>query len=287
MKFSVNSSLHYDVTGPGTLVCSLSCIQTQGQQVTNESLLTSREVNRTDLWVSLVANHFTKLDITEVGPLRIDYSAEVTTSPEVVEAASLGNSASQKLDADAIPYLFPSRYVPSDRLRYLSAELFGHLNSPYAQAMAVEDWLAEHLTYTPGSSNEYSWALDTYTSGEGVCRDFAHLGIGFCRALTIPARYLTVYAYQLDPPDFHAVFEVYIDGMWYLIDGTRKAPLNGMIRIATGRDAGDAAVATIFGSIIGQEITVATAFLPETPDKTFIPITREDLRRDGMALFLG
>ncbi len=286
MKFSVNSSLHYEVHGPGTLVCSLSCIQTKGQQVTNESLLTSRAVDRDDLWVSLVANHFTKFDVTDEGPLRIDYSAEVTTSPEMVLAANLGDSVSQKLDADAIPYLFPSRYVPSDRLRDLSSELFGHLNSPYEQAMAVEDWLAQHITYVPGSSNEYSWALDTYTSGEGVCRDFAHLGIAFCRALTIPARYLTVYAYQLDPQDFHAVFEVYIDGMWYLIDGTRKAPLNGMIRIATGRDASDAAVATIFGDILGQEISVHTEFLPEA-DETFVPITREDLHRDGLALFLA
>ncbi len=78
MKFSVNSSLHYEVHGPGTLVCSLSCIQTKGQQVTNESLLTSRAVDRDDLWVSLVANHFTKFDVTDEGPLRIDYSAEVT-----------------------------------------------------------------------------------------------------------------------------------------------------------------------------------------------------------------
>jgi transglutaminase-like putative cysteine protease len=89
--------------------------------------------------------------------------------------------------------------------------------------------------------------MDTIEQRRGVCRDFAHLGIALCRALNVPARYVTAYAYQLNPPDFHACFEVFVNGWWYVFDPTRLAPLNGLVRIATGRDAADAAVCTIFG----------------------------------------
>ena len=91
--------------------------------------------------------------------------------------------------------------------------------------------------------------IDTVTEQAGVCRDFAHLGIALCRALSIPARYFTGYAYLLQPPDFHACFEAFIGEEWILLTATKLAPLNGLIKIATGRDAADTAVASIFGSV--------------------------------------
>ena len=92
-------------------------------------------------------------------------------------------------------------------------------------------------------------AADTATERAGVCRDFAHLGITFCRALGIPARFVSAYAWQLDPPDFHACFEAYLGDRWYLFDATRLAPTNGLVRIGTGRDAADTAFATVFGAV--------------------------------------
>ena len=92
--------------------------------------------------------------------------------------------------------------------------------------------------------------------------------------------------YQLYPQDFHAVFEVHLNGIWYVIDGTRKAPLNGMIRIATGRDASDAAVATLFGNIQGQGIYVETAISDDAVGE-FLPVTRDMLLEKEEILYLG
>ena len=91
----------------------------------------------------------------------------------------------------------------------------------------------------------------------GVCRDYSHLGIAFCRALSIPARYFTGYAHQLQPPDFHACFETWIDGRWLLWDTTALASPDGLVRIGTGRDASDCSICTAFGnlSLIWQEVS--------------------------------
>jgi transglutaminase-like putative cysteine protease len=97
----------------------------------------------------------------------------------------------------------------------------------------------------------------------GVCRDFAHLGIALCRALTIPARYFTAYAYKLNPPDFHACFEAYLGNEWVLFDATKLVPLNGIVKIATGRDAADTAIASLFGNVSCKEINVSCKLAEE------------------------
>ena len=119
---------------------------------------------------------------------------------------------------------------------------------------------------------------DTLTERVGVCRDFAHLGIALCRALTIPARYFTGYAYDLNPPDFHACFEAYIGGEWVFFDPTKLVPVNGLVKIANGRDAGDAAVASIFGKVSSTAIKVnAIAWiLPLNRFISLIPRIKKD-----------
>ena len=113
---------------------------------------------------------------------------------------------------------------------------------------AITDWIHDNVEYVRGSTNSETSAYDTVTQRVGVCRDFAHLGIALCRALNIPARYFTGYAYELEPPDIHACFECYIGGTWMVFDATRLAHLNGLVRIAAGRDAADTAVASVFGA---------------------------------------
>ena len=286
MKLSVASSLFYQVYGPSTLLCSLRCIRPDEHTVTNESLTADRPVEISDLSVGSAANRFSKIAIDTPGPLAVQYLAVVENRAKVVDAGQIGGVGIRSLKPEAIPYLFPSRYAPSDQLRDLATELFGAITTPFLQAMAVENWLFENIHYLCGSSNELTSADETYRNRAGVCRDFAHLGIAFCRALTIPARYVTVYAYQLEPEDFHAVFEVFVDETWFLVDGTRKAPLNGMVRIAVGRDACDAAVATLFGSLEGTGMSVSTEFSINN-NQPFTPLTREKLRADNKALYLA
>ena len=106
---------------------------------------------------------------------------------------------------------------------------------------AVLDWVHSQIVYLPGSSAHTDGARDTFLHRRGVCRDFAHLVIAILRAHDQPARFVAVYAPQLRPMDFHAVVEVLVDGAWWLVDATRLAPRERMVRIATGRDAADVA----------------------------------------------
>lgn len=286
MKFSIASALHYHAFEPSTVVCSLSCFETPGQKILEEELTLSREVKRADLTVGLDGNRFTKLDIQSPGDLTVQYQAIVQNAVTRIPTASVPIGNPTAFDAIALPYLNPSRYAPADRMRIIANELFGHLEGALAQALGIEDWLYRNISYQVGASNEQSWSLHTFETRSGVCRDFAHLGITFCRALNIPARYVTVYAYQLNPQDFHAVFEVYIGGNWLLMDGTRLASLNGMVRIATGRDASETALGSLFGNIHGQGVQVSTQIANSEPLE-FCPITRNTLNQGEEVLLLG
>ncbi len=286
MKFSVTSSLYYHAFEPSTVICSLTCCRSNRQKIVKEDISSSRDVDRETLKVGLDANRLIKWVIPSAGDFSIQYEATVRKPVDLMEIAAIPDDPKSAFDATAFPYLHASRYVPTDRMRAIAQDLFGKIKGSLNQVLAIEEWLFSNIFYQVGASNEQSWAIDTFQLRNGVCRDFAHLGIGFCRALNIPARYVTVYSYQLNPQDFHAVFEAYIGGTWILFDGTRLAPLNGMIRIATGRDASETAVGNLYGNIQGQGINVWTQ-VADDEDEIFQPLTRQDLNNQGKVLILG
>jgi transglutaminase-like putative cysteine protease len=282
MNFHVTCELDYTLQSSATFLFALRCIETGGQQILSESLVTDPFVTSEEFTLTSGMNRFSRIKTLNPGELKISYQADVSTSIRIVPVDSLSPDGPGNLSPEAIPFLFPSRYCQSDRLRQQAVDMFGHLNNPHAIASGVSDWIFEHVNYVSGSSGETSSAIDTLEQRQGVCRDFAHLAIAFCRAMNVPARYATCYAYQLDPPDFHACFEVFIDGWWYIFDPTRLAPLNGLVRIATGRDAADAAVCTIFGN---PELT-SSSVTCECSDQDFIPITRDSLVQAGEVVAL-
>ncbi|HVQ39269.1 MAG TPA: transglutaminase family protein [Pyrinomonadaceae bacterium] len=114
------------------------------------------------------------------------------------------------------------------------------------------------MDYVPGSSDSQTTAADAFVSRQGVCRDYAHLLASFARAAGIPARLVSAYAWKLEPPDFHALVEVWLDGAWHFADATGLAPPDGLVRICVGRDATDIAFMTIFGEarMNAQSVTV-------------------------------
>lgn len=160
---------------------------------------------------------------------------------------------------EQLTYLRPSRYCPSDHVVGLAVAEFGGLPAGRPRVEAIADWINRRVGYVPGSSAVHDSAEDTLLTGTGVCRDFAHLGITLCRALQIPARFVAVYPPGLDPMDFHAVFEAWIDGSWLTYDATRKAPRPSLVRVATGRDAADAAFASVLGGIATLDSIDVTA----------------------------
>jgi transglutaminase-like putative cysteine protease len=191
------------------------------------------------------------------GPFHAVYSAKVIVSRNAANIAHLSLSPLASLDAEVIPYLWPSRYCESDRLADFVEREFGHLWGG-AKVAAMADWINAHIEYRAGSSQTRTTAIDTFISRRGVCRDFAHLMTSFARAADIPARLVSVYALGVKPPDFHAVVEVWLNGEWHLIDATRLASPQNMVRIVAGRDATDVAFMTIFGSAdyVDQNIRV-------------------------------
>jgi transglutaminase-like putative cysteine protease len=173
---------------------------------------------------------------TRPGPLTIRYAARLTPGQPVPAPVT----PSQRVVA-----MRPSRYCPSDRLVGFAYQNFAPHPGRLARVRAICEYVAEHVSYEPGASDPTTDAADTLLTGQGVCRDFAHLVAALCRAVEVPARIAAVYAPGMHPMDFHLVVETDIDGVWRVWDATRLAPRTALIRIATGRDAADVAFSTV------------------------------------------
>ncbi len=190
------------------------------------------------------------------------YRATVAVDRAVADLMTLPADLPHDLPADVVAYLMPSRYCPSDQFQTFVDGEFGALQGG-ARVMAMRDWIADRFTYVPGSSGAQTTALDTFVQRQGVCRDYAHVLITLCRAATIPARFASVYAAAVEPPDFHAVAEVFLGGAWHLVDATGMATADGMARIGVGRDAADVAFMTSYGAVTMRGQTVAVAVVDQ------------------------
>lgn len=194
------------------------------------------------------------------GTLDIRYTADVVVDRFQADLFHLPATPLDKLPGHVAPWLFASRHCDPARFERV---LFDDVNLPPglvadgSTITAIRDWINTHLAYEPVSSAETT-ATDTYVGRAGVCRDFAHLMIALSRSAGVPARFVSAYAWQLDPPDFHAVAEVWLDGRWHLVDATGLAPEATLIRIARTSDAVDASFMTIFGNaeMVDQRVSV-------------------------------
>lgn len=196
------------------------------------------------------------------GPFRAAYRATLDITRPHVAIDALPATPHSELPAAAVAYLWPSRYCESDRFEAFVERHFGALEGG-AKLLAMRDWIRAEMDYVPGSSNSQTTAGDVFVARQGVCRDFAHLMASFARAAGVPARLTSVYAWRLDPPDFHAVVEVWLDGAWHFLDATGLAPNEGLARICVGRDATDIAFMTIFGMAEMRSQSVVVTRLDE------------------------
>lgn len=196
------------------------------------------------------------------GPLEVYYNAIVELAHQADPVLPhLEKTPIEQLPGDVVSYLWPSRHCQSDLLANQAWQLFGDIQGGWRQAQAVCDWLHQNIEYRAGSSSITS-SVEILEQGAGVCRDFAHLGISFCRALNMPARYVSGYLGDIDvepvpiPMDFHAWFEVFLDGAWRTFDARHNIPRVGRVVVATGRDAVDCAWLTSFGQSNITELRV-------------------------------
>ena len=200
------------------------------------------------------------------GGLRLRYEAdvEVDGAPDPVEPDAVQHPV-EDLPDDVLPFTLPSRYCLPDELMGTAWELFGNTEPGWGRAQAVCDWVFGHLGFQYGSSNPLTTAVDVYESGAGVCRDFTHLAVTFCRALNLPARYVFGYLPDIGvmphehPMDFCAWMEVFLGGRWYTFDPRNNdtMPRVGRVLIGRGRDALDVAMITTFGAarLAGMTVT--------------------------------
>jgi transglutaminase-like putative cysteine protease len=163
---------------------------------------------------------------------------------------------------ERVEALRPSRYCPSDGVVGLARGLFGGAADPAGRVRAICDHVRSTVAYAPGCSGPTTDGVDTLLSGEGVCRDFAHVVAMLCRAVDIPARVVSVYAPGLSPMDLHAVVETELGGCWWVWDATGLAPRQTLVRIATGRDAADTAFATVVSGEARLQSLEVTAVAP-------------------------
>ncbi|MFU8883262.1 MAG: transglutaminase-like domain-containing protein [Rhodobacterales bacterium] len=170
----------------------------------------------------------------------LGYRATVEVDRPTVALESLSAAAPHDLPGEVFTYLRPSRFCQSDLFQNFAAQRFGGLQGGQKVA-AIRDWVARELRYVPASSHAETTVLETFTSREGVCRDYAHMVCALARAAQIPARYASVYGPDVTPQDFHAVAEVWLDGAWHMVDATGMGHPGEMVLIAVGRDAHDIA----------------------------------------------
>jgi len=269
MKLEISAELKYIVNSPGTLILNIHALRGQNQIVLDESLMIEPYVKAEEIGSATYENRLIRLQLTDEKDIAISYRAVVDNSFKEVDHTQITEVPVGSLDSSVFPYLYPSRYCQSDKLYRFANNKFGHIKNPFLKVLTITNWIHSHVEYLSGSTNSQTSAYDTVTELAGVCRDFAHLGIALCRALTIPARYFTGYAHKLIPQDFHACFEAFLGSEWILFDATKLVPLNGLVKIAHGRDAADSAVANLFGNITCQEILVSCNSIVDDFDPVF------------------
>jgi len=259
LRLKVRSELVFDFQPDTETIVSIQAASSSDQAIVSEALDVTPPVNI--LQDEADERGERRFRAVLSGRTTLLYEAVVDNGRRLSLPAGLRQHPWRELPRQALQYLTPSRYCPSDKFYRFAFREFGAQPDGGARVLAVLDWIYSHVDYISGVSNAETTAERTFVDRAGVCRDFSHLGITLCRALNIPARAVSAYAWRLDPPDFHAVFEVFLNGGWWLVDPTRLAPVDGLVRIGVGRDAADIAFLTtsVYCNSLSQSVTVEEA----------------------------
>lgn len=170
--------------------------------------------------------------------INLKYTSDVSISRPISKLEDLRSLPISVVPFDVLSYIRPSRYCQSDMFRQFTKRRFGQLEGGQ-KIGAIRDWIRTEIEYLPGSSDDKTTVLETFATRAGVCRDFAHMVCALARAANIPARYVSAYGLGVNPPDFHAVVQVYLDGEWHLIDPSGMCEPDQIVIIGVGRDAVD------------------------------------------------
>lgn len=275
IRLSFDIELKYEIAEqPADFVFNIHAARTPWQAVITEVLTIDPPRECLLQTESALGNRYLRLRAGP-GPVAVRYGATVDIDHHRQSPALLDEPPIAKIPLQVLPFIYPSRYCEADRLTRFAGREFGHLRPGYWRVQAVRDWVRQRTVFAPGTSNSSSSAMDTLVGQVGVCRDFAHLMIALCRAINIPARFVSGIDYgaapHLGPPDFHAYVEVFLGDRWYLFDPTGITAPMGLVRIGTGRDAADVSLATIFGAVKSHPPVIAIAALDDAANGFQLP----------------
>ncbi|WP_029891322.1 transglutaminase domain-containing protein [Polycyclovorans algicola] len=245
MRLRTQCELHFEITVPTAFILMLRPRSGAHQWVAREEYEITPRVpvfEFTDGYGNLCQRL-----VAPPGQFSVHTVAEVITSDGVDRAPDAPFVDVQLLPDGVLNFLLPSRYCESDHFNEMAASITAGYWLGYDQVAAIETWLRQTYEYVPGSTGDTLSAIDVNARTIGICRDFAHLGIALCRALSIPARMVVGYLHGLQPMDLHAWFEAYVGGRWYTFDATQAELTGGYVALGYGRDAADVAVFNQFG----------------------------------------
>jgi transglutaminase-like putative cysteine protease len=253
MRIRVGYELIYDCPQPTPMVLMLNIHHTRAGDIVTPDRMTAEPVIPMTSYRDVFGNWCTRI-VAPVGRLRLSATAVVDDSgvPDLIAVSELQHAV-QDLPEESLVFLLGSRYCETDRLTTIAWDLFGQAATGTNRIHAICDYVHHHIAFSYQEARSTRTAWEAFEQGKGVCRDYAHLAIAFCRCLNIPARYCTGYLGDIGtlppygPMDFAAWFEAYVGGRWQTFDARNNVPRIGRVLIARGRDATDVAISNTFG----------------------------------------
>lgn len=270
MKIRIGFDLIYDCPQPTPMILTLTVHASRVADLITPDLLVTEPAVPVTAYRDTFGNWCSRL-LAPKGMLRLSTDALVHDSglPDIV-VPNARQTPVTELPDETLLFLLGSRYCETDRLTEVAWKLFGHTPPGWARVQAVCDYVHSHIAFGYEHARHTKTAWDVFHERVGVCRDYAHLAITFCRCLNIPARYCTGYLGDMGMPppygpmDFAGWFEVWLDGHWYTFDARNNTPRIGRVLIARGRDAADVAISNTFGPNTLKRFVVRTDEVPES-----------------------
>ena len=264
MIIKIGFDIQFDLAGPTPMILMLFVRPSRHVDLRSEERLVITPEVPLKKYVDLFGNVCGRI-VAPPGQIRFQLDALIEDSgqpdPRVLDAPQ---HKIEDLPDETLAFLLPSRYCEVDKLNDIAWKLFGSTSPGWPRVQAICDWVHNHVTFGYQFADPTKTAWQVYEKGKGVCRDFMHLALTFCRCMNIPARYVTGYLGDIGVPaapfpmDFSAWFEVFLGGKWHTFDARHNIPRSGRILMAVGRDAADVAITTNFGSATLKKFLVVT-----------------------------
>jgi len=264
MLIRLGYDIQFTIAQPVPIVSMLSVHPSRRHDLQGPDQVTAEGAAQVSEYVDAFGNICTRL-LAKPGTLRLTNSVVIRDSGLLDPIARDAQEVPiEELPPETIRFLMASRFCEVDLLSPIAVELFGNAPRGWGRVAAICDWVNTKVTFSYPHARPTRTALDVFTERIGVCRDFQHLAIAFCRCLNIPARYATGYLGDIGvtvppaPMDFSAWFEVFLGGRWWTFDARHNVPRIGRVLIATGMDATDVAITTSFGGARLSHFEVVT-----------------------------